>query len=49
MKKTYYDKSVKSFSYCMELLDSHKRNITESIIFKADCLYNIGQAYWALG
>lgn len=49
MKKTYYDKSVKSFNYCLELLDNHKKGATESVIFRADCLYNIAQGHYLLG
>lgn len=49
MDKTYFDKSVKSFLYALELLDSHKKNISESIVFKADCLYNVAQGYWVQG
>lgn len=46
-RKTYYDKAAKSFLYTLELLESHKKNMAESVIFKADCLYNLSQAYWA--
>lgn len=49
MEKTYYDKSVKSFLYALELLDSHKKGTAESAVFKADCLFNIGIGYWVLG
>ncbi len=49
MRKTYFDKSIKSFLYSLELLESHKKGSAESAIFKADCLFNISQAYWALG
>lgn len=49
MKKTYYDKSGKAFLYCLQLLDSHKKNVAESVIFRADCLFNIAQSYWLMG
>lgn len=45
--KTYYDKAIRAFMYAMEMLDSHKKNIKESAIFKADCHYNIALGYWA--
>lgn len=49
MEKTYYDKSIKSFLYALELLEGHKKGVAESVVFKADCLFNIGLNYWALG
>lgn len=46
-QKTYYDKSNKAFTYALEMLDSHKKNMKESAIFKADCNYNIALGYYA--
>jgi tetratricopeptide (TPR) repeat protein len=49
MKKTYFDKSVKSFCHCYELLSSHKKNSAEVAVFKANCLYNMALGYWSQG
>jgi hypothetical protein len=49
MKKTYFGKSVKSFTYALELLANYKKNMAEGIVFKADCLFNLALAHWAQG
>ena len=46
-QKTYYDKANKAFTYALELLDSHKKNVKESVVFKADCFFNIALGCWA--
>ena len=48
-KRTYYEKSIKAFIYCREMLDSHKKNNKEAIVFKGDVLFNLAIGYWMTG
>lgn len=35
--------------FCQGMLDSHKKNYKETIVFKGDALFNLGIAYWMIG
>ena len=35
--------------YCREMLDSHKKNNKEAIVFKGDVLFNLAIGYWMTG
>ena len=37
------------FMFCQGMLDSHKKNYKETIVFKGDALFNLGIAYWMIG
>ena len=47
--KTYYEKSIKSFMYALELINSHKKDVSDTILFRGDCHFNIALSLWVCG